>query len=231
MKANAQLLFLSILLFVFYPVTSVEYYRLKRDTRFILWGIYGVVGILCASSSLYVAFYKGPLDIILVRGIAGAVFYFMGLFSQLKETTVPAYLYRFEVCNPRTYETQVVIEQQHIDRGNHANWKEQLGIAELLHLEFRKESGISEDDLFTQGGLFLVMRVVENTTYYRQLRLGEVVTAKIEMSKSGPCSFKCQCIFLSGKKVATEFNWTMVLIRGERPVKIPKWMMEAIGGV
>ncbi len=132
----------------------------------------------------------------------------------------------------KTYSARRKVEKEHIDEGNHANWRAQLAIAEEVHFAFREGLGFGLDELQTKG-LFLVMRNVKDVEYLRQLRLGDILNIQMMMWVYTRCRLGFHCTFekQGDEKVATEMLWEMTLIseETERPLKIPDWMANAIG--
>lgn len=132
------------------------------------------------------------------------------------------------------YLTQFTVESKHLDRGDHANWLQQLAVAEQIHHAFREALGLSLDTLQVEHKLFLVMGLVEKVRYKRQLRLADVVEAKLNMwVAKDRKSLRFSCSFsklLKGKvKPATEMSWTMPLMSDKgRSIEIPQWMIDII---
>ncbi len=128
----------------------------------------------------------------------------------------------------KTYSTQFRVEEAHLDKGNHMNWLAQLAIAQELHFQFREELGLGLEELQTKHNLFLVMGVVKDVTYRRQLRCGDIVDVEMTMSILSLTRLEFHCTFRIHGQTATEMSWVMPLVSGERPAKIPMWMTTII---
>ncbi len=137
---------------------------------------------------------------------------------------------RGKVETMKTHSAQIRVEATHLDRGDHANWLAQLAIAEQVLDSFREQLGIGLEELQVRG-FFLVMRKVNDVFYRKQLRLGDVLEARLTMWISRPISLGFRCLFSKDGEVATEMNWEMPLVCAQRgrPCKIPSWMVEIIG--
>ncbi|MES3005644.1 MAG: thioesterase family protein [Patescibacteria group bacterium] len=131
----------------------------------------------------------------------------------------------------KTYSTQIRVEAEHLDKGDHANWLAQLAIAQEVHFAFRNQLGLGLDEMKEKYNLFLVMANVKDVFYRRQLRLGDVLDVNITMWISRLTSLEFHCLFYKDGKVATEMSWVMPLVsvETERLCKIPQWMIEVIG--
>ena len=131
----------------------------------------------------------------------------------------------------KTYSTTITVEAEHLDKGDHANWRSQLGIAEDVHHAFRDQIGIGLERLKEQHRLFLVMRHVRDVFYRQQLRLGDVITVTMTLWIASRTAVEFHCLFHKEERVATEMSWVMPLVSStsERPTKIPDWMIEIIG--
>lgn len=131
----------------------------------------------------------------------------------------------------KTYSTQLRVEAEHIDKGDHANWLAQLAIAQEVHFAFRNQLGIGLEELKEKHKLFLVMANVKDVSYRKQLQLGDMLDIHITMWISRLTSLEFRCFFYKDGKIATEMSWVMPLVsvETERLCKIPSWMTEVIG--
>ncbi len=131
----------------------------------------------------------------------------------------------------KTYSTQIRVEAEHLDKGDHANWLAQLAMAQEVHFAFRNQLGLGLEEMKDKHRLFLVMANVKDVSYRRQLRLGDILDVRITMWISRLTSLEFHCLFYKDEKVATEMSWVMPLVsvETERLCKIPQWMIDVIG--
>ena len=131
----------------------------------------------------------------------------------------------------KTFSTQVRVGAEHIDRGNHANWRAQLAIVEDVHFSLRQELGLGLEQLRENCDLFLMMYNVKDIFYRKELRLGDMIDVEIVMWISGRTCLEFRCLFKKDREIATEMSWVMPLVsvNNGRPHKIPQWMIDAIG--
>lgn len=130
----------------------------------------------------------------------------------------------------KTYSTQVRVEAEHLDKGDHANWLAQLAIAQEVHFAFRDQLGLGLEDMKVKYKLFLVMGTAQQA-WRKQLREGDMVDIHITVWISSRSTLGFQCLFQKDEKMVTEMSWVMPLVsvQTERLCKIPQWMVDIIG--
>ena len=131
----------------------------------------------------------------------------------------------------KTFNSQFRVESSHIDRGNHANWRAQLAVAEEIHFNVRERHYDLGLELLRQNhNLFLVIQK-QSAIYLRQLLLGDVVDVSTTISIVRPTVLRFDFMFLKDKQIATEISWLMSFVSADagKPRKSPEWVTVAIG--
>jgi acyl-CoA thioesterase FadM len=131
----------------------------------------------------------------------------------------------------QTYSTQRTVRKEHLDEGEHANWLQQLAIAQDVQYEFRKKLGFELDFLKNEHKMFFVMGKLKDVSWRRQLRLGDVIDIEMTVWVASRSSLEYKCVYRIDGQIATEMHWVMPLISMERnkPVGIPEWIKEIVG--
>lgn len=127
------------------------------------------------------------------------------------------------------FQTQRVVGSEHIDAGNHANWRAQLSIAESVHFELRNKHGFDLEQLRAHG-LFLVISSVKKVDYFRPLKLGDVIDTDVMLYVCSKCCINVEIRFYREKEPVTRFIWVMAMTSDAtgKPRRIPNWLIDTI---
>jgi acyl-CoA thioesterase FadM len=126
---------------------------------------------------------------------------------------------------------QIVIDQEHLDSRNHANWISQLAIMENCIAGFLKRLIPGIDNLREKGKCcFMVVRV-KDAYYPRQVFLGDVIDVSLITWIVRLQKLESYITFRRNGIVTTEAHVVMMLVNIEtqRLVTIPKPIVEVIG--
>lgn len=129
-----------------------------------------------------------------------------------------------------TYTTTMVVGAEHLDAGEHVNWRAQLAIAEAVHFQLREQLGLGLESLKKDHDLFLVMHEVGPIKYIKPIREGDTIaiTVTVQVSKITRLDFECE--FKVKGEVVTRMKWQMPLIKfsTSKFSRIPDWIRQRL---